>query len=322
MTRFERYGRDRDNEAAVLNLSGFRTIEDRTAGRGLIAIGNATVGRVVFDHLLSHLPRVASQALHADRRDTAAQEHRQHLRLERPERRVEAIERDLARIEYEVVRQRLEVNMNISGHKERLRLSLGCKLRPAGRRACVYAAPHVRSSLRAAACEGPQRPCGEGGGMRGNDKVIAELNEALREELTAINQYFIHGEMCHNWGYHRLGSYIRKQAIDEMKHAEGLIERILFLDGTPKMEYLDLNVGENVRQQIEADLKLEINAVAMYNKAIKVARDQGDDQSRDLFSQLLKDEEAHVDWLEAQVHLIKEMGYERYLSMQMEGKNE
>ena len=78
--------------------------------------------------------------------------------------------------------------------------------------------------------------------MRGNDKVIAELNEALREELTAINQYFIHAEMCHNWGYHRLGSYIRKQAIDEMKHAEVLIERILFLDGTPKMEHLDLTV--------------------------------------------------------------------------------
>ena len=157
--------------------------------------------------------------------------------------------------------------------------------------------------------------------MRGNDKVIAELNEALREELTAINQYFIHAEMCHNWGYHKLGSYIRKQSIDEMKHAEQLIERILFLDGTPKMEYLELKVGENVRGQIEADLTLEVNAVAMYNKAIKVSREQGDDQSRDLFSKLLKDEEEHVDWLEAQLHLIKEMGYERYLTMQVEGAN-
>ena len=83
--------------------------------------------------------------------------------------------------------------------------------------------------------------------MRGNDEVIAELNEALREELTAINQYFIHAEMCHNWGYHKLGSYIRKQSIDEMKHAEQLIERMLFLDGTPKMEYLDLNIGGNVK---------------------------------------------------------------------------
>jgi bacterioferritin len=152
--------------------------------------------------------------------------------------------------------------------------------------------------------------------------VIAELNGALREELTAINQYFVHAEMCHNWGYHRLGSYIRKQAIDEMKHAEVLIERILFLDGIPSMEHLDLNVGQNVRAQIEADLKLEVNAVAMYNKAIQLARNEGDDQSRELFSKLLKDEEAHVDWLEAQLHMIREMGYERYLSMQAEGGNE
>ena len=158
--------------------------------------------------------------------------------------------------------------------------------------------------------------------MRGNDKVIAELNEALREELTAINQYFIHAEMCHNWGYHKLGSYIRKQSIDEMKHAEQLIERILFLNGTPKMEYLELKIGANVKGQIEGDLTLEVNAVAMYNKAINVSREQGDDQSRELFSKLLKDEEEHVDWLEAQVHLIKEVGYERYLTMQVEGANE
>jgi bacterioferritin len=158
--------------------------------------------------------------------------------------------------------------------------------------------------------------------MRGNDKVIAELNGALREELTAINQYFIHAEMCHNWGYHKIGSYIRKQAIDEMKHAEVLIERILFLDGTPKMEYLELKVGSSVKEQIEADLTLEINAVAMYNKAITVSRDAGDDQSRDLFSKLLKDEESHVDWLEAQLHMIKEIGYQQYLTMQMGGENE
>ena len=108
--------------------------------------------------------------------------------------------------------------------------------------------------------------------MRGNAKVIEHLNEALREELTAINQYFLHAEMCHNWGYHGLGDYIKKQSIDEMKHAEALIERILFLDSTPKMEYLDLNVGGNVQQQIEADLALEVNAVAMYNKAIQASR--------------------------------------------------
>src|SRR5918998_505142 len=132
--------------------------------------------------------------------------------------------------------------------------------------------------------------------MKGNPEVIAQLNIALREELSAINQYFLHAEMCHNWGYHKLGAFIKKQSIDEMKHAEKLIERILFLDATPKMEYLDLNIGQSV-QQLEADLKLEINAVAMYNKAIQVSREQGDDQSRELFSVLLKDEEMHVDWL-------------------------
>ena len=158
--------------------------------------------------------------------------------------------------------------------------------------------------------------------MRGNDKVIAQLQTALREELTAINQYFLHAEMCHNWGYHKLGAYIRKQSIDEMKHAEKLIERLLFLDASPKMEYLDLKVGGTVKAQLEADLKLEVNAVAMYNKAIQVSREAGDDASRNLFSILLKDEEEHVDWLEAQLHQIKELGYEQYLSNQVEGANE
>ena len=155
--------------------------------------------------------------------------------------------------------------------------------------------------------------------MRGNKKVIEQLNLALREELTAINQYFLHAEMCHNWGYDALGDVNRKQSIDEMKHAEELIERILFLDATPNMEPMDLSVGQNVKAQLEADLKLETNAVAMYNKAVQIAREQADDQSRDLFSKLLKDEEEHVDWLEAQLHQIKEMGYERYLSIQTAG---
>lgn len=155
--------------------------------------------------------------------------------------------------------------------------------------------------------------------MRGNAQVIAQLNLALKEELTAINQYFLHAEMCHNWGYHGLGAFIRKQSIDEMKHAEKLIERLLFLDATPQMEFMELNVGQSVKEQLEADLKLETNAVAMYNKAVQISRDAGDDQSRELFSILLKDEELHVDWLEAQMHQIKEMGYERYLSLQTAG---
>ena len=158
--------------------------------------------------------------------------------------------------------------------------------------------------------------------MRGNDQVIAQLNHALKEELTAINQYFLHAEMCHNWGYHKLGDYIKKQSIDEMKHAEELIERLLFLDATPKMEYMSLSVGANVKEQLEADLKLETNAVEMYNTAVKISREAGDDTSRALFSELLKDEEEHVDWLEAQLGQIKEMGYERYLSNQTEGSKD
>src|SRR5881296_700165 len=138
--------------------------------------------------------------------------------------------------------------------------------------------------------------------MRGNPKVIAELNAALKEELTAISQYFLHAEMCENWKYDKLGGYIKKQSIDEMKHAEALIERILFLDGTPNMtELMKLTVGQNVKEQLESDLKLEIDAVAMYNNAIKVCREEGDNASRELFERLLKDEEGHVDWLEAQV---------------------
>jgi bacterioferritin len=154
--------------------------------------------------------------------------------------------------------------------------------------------------------------------MKGNLKVIQALNAALKEELTAISQYFLHAEMCENWKYNKLGDYIKKQSIDEMKHAEVLIERILFLDGTPNLtELLQLNVGANVKQQIENDLKLELNAVVMYNTSVKLARDEGDNASRELFEKLLKDEEAHVDWLEAQLHQMKELGYERYLSQQI-----
>jgi len=153
--------------------------------------------------------------------------------------------------------------------------------------------------------------------MKGNPKVIAELNKALREELTAINQYFLHAEMCENWGYHKLSEFIKKQSIGEMKHAEVLIERILFLDGSPSMQPLELTVGGTVKEMIESDLKLEVGAVKQYNDAVAIATKEGDNGSRDLFVTLLKDEEGHVDFLEAQVHLIKELGYERYLTQQM-----
>lgn len=152
--------------------------------------------------------------------------------------------------------------------------------------------------------------------MKGNPKVVKELNDALREELTAINQYFLHAEMCENWGYKKLADYIKRQSIDEMKHAEELIERVLFLDGTPSMQPLQLNIGGTVRQMIESDLALEVSAVKQYNAAVQLATQEKDNGSRDLLVKLLKDEEDHVDWLEAQLHQIKEMGYERYLSMQ------
>ena len=153
--------------------------------------------------------------------------------------------------------------------------------------------------------------------MKGHAKVLDHLNLALREELTAINQYFLHAEMCENWGYDALSRYIKKQSIDEMKHAEALIERILFLDGSPSMEPLSLTVGSTVKEMIKSDLALEIGAVAAYNEAIHVSVENKDNGSRDLFMRLLKDEEGHVDWLEAQLHLIGELGYERYLSMQL-----
>jgi bacterioferritin len=152
--------------------------------------------------------------------------------------------------------------------------------------------------------------------MKGNPKVIEQLNRALREELTAINQYFVHAELCENWGYDKLARYIKKQSIGEMKHAEALMERILFLDATPSMEPLALSIGSNVKDLIQSDLKLEIEAVAMYNEMVHIAYENKDNGSRDLFVNLLKDEEEHVDWLEAQAHMVEELGYERYLTTQ------
>ena len=154
--------------------------------------------------------------------------------------------------------------------------------------------------------------------MKGNPTVLEQLNHALRDELTAINQYFLHAEMSENWGYKKYSKYIKKQSIDEMKHAELLMERILFLDGTPKMEPLGLTIGKSVKDMIESDLSLEHEAVASYNESIRICVENGDNGSRDLFVKLLKDEEGHVDWLEAQVHQIKEIGYERYLITQTE----
>ncbi len=154
--------------------------------------------------------------------------------------------------------------------------------------------------------------------MQGNAAVIDQLNRALRDELTAVNQYFLHAEMAENWGYERYAKSIKKQSIDEMRHAEALMERILFLDGMPSMETLSLSIGQSVKDMIESDLKLELGAVASYNEAIRICVENRDNGSRDLFVKLLKDEEGHVDWLEAQTHKIGEIGYERYLITQAE----
>ncbi len=154
--------------------------------------------------------------------------------------------------------------------------------------------------------------------MKGSAKVIAALNEALQEELMAINQYFLHAEMCENWKYEALSKYIKKQSIDEMKHAEKLLERILFLDGSPSVTGpAHLSVGKTVKEQLANDLKLELNAVKMYNRFVQLSRDEADNASAELFGKLLHDEEEHADWLESQMHLIEEIGYERYLTKQM-----
>jgi len=154
--------------------------------------------------------------------------------------------------------------------------------------------------------------------MRGNDKVISQLNDVLRSELIAINQYFLHAEMQQAWGFSKLGAFIKKQSIDEMRHAEKMIERILFLEGTPGMGMkLPLKVGAKVKEQLESDLVLEHEAFAQYNAAIKVCVDEGDNTSADLIRALLADEEGHIDFLEAQLHLIGEIGIQNYLAKQM-----
>jgi len=154
--------------------------------------------------------------------------------------------------------------------------------------------------------------------MRGNDKVHKDLSQALKAELTAINQYFLHGKMCDNWGYFRLGAHYRKESIEEMVHAEKLMDRILFLDGTPNMTDIGkINIGNNVKAQFESDLALEMQAVKHLNEAIKIATEVGDNASRALFEEILGDEEEHIDYLEGQLHAIGEMGIENYLAQQL-----
>ena len=154
--------------------------------------------------------------------------------------------------------------------------------------------------------------------MKGNPEVIKVLNEVLRKELTGVNQYFIHAKMCKNWGYAVLGEHAWNESIDEMKHADKIVERILFLEGTPNVQAYDkIQVGSNVRQQLENDLGLEQAALTVLRPGIKICLDAHDDATRELLEHIIVDEEHHIDWIETQFHQIKEIGYENYLAQQI-----
>jgi bacterioferritin len=150
--------------------------------------------------------------------------------------------------------------------------------------------------------------------MKGSDKIIALLNEFLADELTAISQYMVHSEMCANWGYDKLHEAVEKRAIDEMKHAEKLIARILFLEGMPIVNQLKkMSIGATVEAQLKHDLEAEAGAIKAYNDGIRLCLDLGDNGSRELIDANLHDEEEHLDWLEAQLDQIGQMGLQNYL---------
>ena len=154
--------------------------------------------------------------------------------------------------------------------------------------------------------------------MQSDPRIIEALNDVLTAELTAINQYFIHAKMCDNWGYDRLAHKNREESIEEMKHADELIERILFLEGVPNMQRLEkVRVGETVPEQLTLDLKLEQAAVQRFNKTIALAVEVGDNASRELLEEMLTSEENHVNWLESQLELIKQVGEQNYLAQQI-----
>jgi bacterioferritin len=154
--------------------------------------------------------------------------------------------------------------------------------------------------------------------MKAKPDVLEVLQEMLKEELGAVSQYILHAEMCENWGYKRLADPTKKRSIVEMKHAEKLIERILFLEGMPNLGDLPkLNIGKDVKQQLENDLALEKSAVASYNAAIAAARKAGDNGSAELLQGILQDEEGHVDFLETQLELVAQVGLQNYLIEQL-----
>ena len=154
--------------------------------------------------------------------------------------------------------------------------------------------------------------------MKGDAKIIDLLNEILTGELTAINQYFLHGKMLKNWGYARLALVLHKESIDEMKHADKLIERVLFLEGLPNVQRLGkVNIGQTVPEMLKNDYAVELVAIPLLNRSIATCRDLGDHGTQDLLREILEAEEEHVDWIEAQLELIKQVGEAHYLAQQI-----
>lgn len=155
--------------------------------------------------------------------------------------------------------------------------------------------------------------------MKGDQAIIDALNVILTGELTAINQYFLHARMLDNWGLKKIGHLEYKASIDEMKHADELIKRILFLDGLPNLQrYEKINIGQNIEEIFQNDLKIEMNALKNLKEFIKLSEEKNDYVSRDLFQSILASEEEHVDWIETQQELIRQVGLERYLQAQIE----
>lgn len=154
--------------------------------------------------------------------------------------------------------------------------------------------------------------------MKGDARVIALLNDVLTNELSAINQYFLHARMCENWGYERLWKKVRAESIDEMQHADKVIARILYLDGLPNLQKLGkLEIGETVAEQLKSDLALEKRAIPVLNAGIELCRSKGDNGTAELLEEILVDEEEHADWLEAQLTLVEQVGIQNYLAQQM-----
>jgi bacterioferritin len=155
--------------------------------------------------------------------------------------------------------------------------------------------------------------------MKGNEQIIETLNSLLADELAAINQYMVHSEMCDNWMYERLHKAVEERAITEMRHAEKLIGRILFFEGRPVVNKLSaINIGGEVEAQFQKDLQAELDAVKRYNEGIRLAREVGDNGTRDLLEEILEDEEDHVDWIEAQLDQISQIGIQNYLVEQID----